>query len=126
MIGYSSEAELRCLANIKSFTATLKGLEELAPLMRNKWDKWQRYRVKLVAAGRCPHCGKPCAPYRECEERRQKKAEYVKKRRQRLNPNYTPYRPIGPDDKRKLPHQRHHPGITPAEALGLIRDQRHE
>lgn len=33
-------------------------------------DKYQRYKQKCVSEGRCPHCGKPCAPYYECDERR--------------------------------------------------------
>jgi len=33
-------------------------------------DKYQKYRKKMVGAGRCPHCGKTCAPYYECEDRR--------------------------------------------------------
>ena len=33
-------------------------------------DKQQRYRQKCISEGRCPHCGKPCAPYYECEVRR--------------------------------------------------------
>lgn len=33
-------------------------------------DKYARYRVKQQEVGRCPHCGKPCAPYYECNDRR--------------------------------------------------------
>lgn len=33
-------------------------------------DKYQRYKQKCVSEGRCPHCGKPCAPFYECDERR--------------------------------------------------------
>jgi hypothetical protein len=33
-------------------------------------NKYQRRAASLVARGRCPHCGKPCAPYYECGERR--------------------------------------------------------
>jgi hypothetical protein len=33
-------------------------------------NKNRRYRAKCVAEGRCPHCGKPCAPFYECSERR--------------------------------------------------------
>ena len=36
-------------------------------------DKYQRYRAKCINEGRCPHCGKPCAPYRTCEARRERK-----------------------------------------------------
>lgn len=35
--------------------------------------KHERYRRKQVEAHRCPHCGKPCTPFYECEERRRKK-----------------------------------------------------
>lgn len=37
------------------------------PWMTNQ----QRYRLKAKASGCCPHCGKPCAPYLTCEERRE-------------------------------------------------------
>lgn len=33
-------------------------------------DKHQRYRQRKIVQGKCPHCGNPCAPYYECEERR--------------------------------------------------------
>lgn len=33
-------------------------------------DKHQRYRLKCRSEGRCPHCGKPCAPFAECDDRR--------------------------------------------------------
>lgn len=36
-------------------------------------DKYARHRIKCLMEGRCPHCGKPCAPYSECQERRAKK-----------------------------------------------------
>lgn len=42
-----------------------------------KQVKWQQQRIR---EGRCPHCGQPCAPYYECEERRAaKRARYVTK-----------------------------------------------
>lgn len=31
------------------------------------------YKRRLVEQGKCTHCGKPCAPYRECQERREYK-----------------------------------------------------
>lgn len=31
------------------------------------------YRARLKASGKCPHCGKPCAPFFECPERREYK-----------------------------------------------------
>lgn len=36
-------------------------------------NKYDRYRQKQNEKGHCPHCGKPCAPYYECKERREKK-----------------------------------------------------
>ncbi len=33
-------------------------------------DKQARYGLSNRLAGRCPHCGKPCSPYGECEQRR--------------------------------------------------------
>lgn len=44
-------------------------------------DKHQRYRRKCISEGRCPHCGKPCAPYVECPERRTYKRISVALRR---------------------------------------------
>jgi len=38
--------------------------------LRYPKDKHGRYRRKCLLNRRCPHCGKPCAPYSECEERR--------------------------------------------------------
>lgn len=37
-------------------------------------DKFARYRQKQLKMGNCPHCGKTCAPYAECPERRTYKA----------------------------------------------------
>lgn len=37
-------------------------------------DRHKKRRLQLRSAGLCPHCGKPCAPYYWCEERR----EYVR------------------------------------------------
>jgi hypothetical protein len=36
-------------------------------------DKHSRWRQKMVSEGRCPHCGKPCEPFYECEQRRANK-----------------------------------------------------
>lgn len=33
-------------------------------------DKCSRWRRRMAEQGRCPHCGKPCAPYYECHNRR--------------------------------------------------------
>jgi hypothetical protein len=34
------------------------------------YAKNARYRQKCISEGRCPHCGKLCAPYSICVERR--------------------------------------------------------
>lgn len=34
------------------------------------YAKNARYRLKCISEGRCPHCGKPCAPYSVCASRR--------------------------------------------------------
>jgi hypothetical protein len=39
-------------------------------------NKQTRYRRKIREQGRCAHCGKPCAPYAECAERRAYKRAY--------------------------------------------------
>jgi hypothetical protein len=42
------------------------------PMLKIEGNKRQeytrRYRAKTVAEGRCPHCGKPCAPRYYCSE----------------------------------------------------------
>lgn len=46
-------------------------------------NKHQRYRRRCIEQGKCPHCGKPCAPYGECEERRRYKAMNARTERTR-------------------------------------------
>lgn len=36
-------------------------------------NKTARWHERTVKKGRCPHCGKPCQPYRACEARRRYK-----------------------------------------------------
>lgn len=36
----------------------------------DRWRKQAAYAERQLAAGRCPHCGQPCAPYKRCEGRR--------------------------------------------------------
>jgi hypothetical protein len=48
--------------------------------------KNKRYREAQKAKGCCPHCGKPCAPYYECEERRAYKMAHRRARRLALGP----------------------------------------
>lgn len=36
-------------------------------------NKQKTYRQKRISEGKCPHCGKSCAPFYECEERREYK-----------------------------------------------------
>lgn len=38
--------------------------------MKAKWAKNAAYRRRCREEGRCAHCGRPCYPYAECEERR--------------------------------------------------------
>lgn len=38
------------------------------------------YKMRCISEGRCPHCGKPCAPFTECEDRRRYKRERYLKR----------------------------------------------
>jgi hypothetical protein len=38
-------------------------------------DKQSRWRLRCREEGRCDHCGKPCAPYAACEDRRREKRE---------------------------------------------------
>lgn len=59
-----------------------------------KYDKQRRYRNKCKEEGRCPHCGKMCAPYSACEERRKyhrelkSKTHYAKRQSPRLKVKY--------------------------------------
>ncbi len=55
--------------------------------------KHSRYRQKCKEEGRCPHCGKPCAPYHECEERHKAKTEGKVTRRRSGGPNDTRHLP---------------------------------
>ena len=43
-------------------------------------NKYEKYRRSCVQRGLCPHCGKPCAPFFECAERRAYKRQQYKKR----------------------------------------------
>lgn len=47
-------------------------------------DKWSAYRLRCLKTGKCTHCGKPCLPYAECEERRLYKRLHSRKRMRRL------------------------------------------
>jgi hypothetical protein len=49
-------------------------------------NKSQRYRARMKKEGRCPHCGKPCAPFFECEERRAYKNAQRRARLKGLGP----------------------------------------
>ena len=40
----------------------------------SKYQKNLNYRRRCQAKGLCPHCGKPCAPFFECETRREQRA----------------------------------------------------
>lgn len=61
-------------------------------------NKFVTYRLKCAADRRCPHCGKPCGPYYECEERRA-----YKRQRYRATKVYTkgPYTPALFDSRRQ-------------------------
>lgn len=39
-------------------------------------NKWQAYRLKNRREGKCPRCGKPCAPFAACADCRAKKARH--------------------------------------------------
>ncbi len=62
----------------------------------DKYDRHKAYRERSRVKGRCPHCGKFCAPYYECEERREKK---------RVARNRGIYN-VKVDDKRYLPRRK--------------------
>ena len=52
----------------------------------SRGKKTKRYRAKMKASGRCPHCGEPCAPYYECAERRAYKNAQRRARLRGLGP----------------------------------------
>ena len=67
-------------------------------------NKQQRYQKKMVASGRCPHCGKPCAPYYECEDRRSYRKSNLALRRMVNSSNInTVSCKTSTDDRRNLP-----------------------
>lgn len=61
----------------------------------------QRYAKRATADGRCAHCGKPCAPYTICEDRRaylrQKQAERHRKQGKAMRG------PVAFSDRRRWP-----------------------
>jgi len=63
-------AKLGCSANAARIKANRLGLHK-PPVETMGLTKEARYILKCRAEGRCPHCGKPCAPYKQCEERRE-------------------------------------------------------
>lgn len=88
--------------------------------MQGSVNKSQRYRAKRKAEGRCPHCGEPCAPYYECEERRAYKNARGRARRLGIGPivsaagqwiatnsnQLVPAYTSNADDARRLPRKR--------------------
>jgi hypothetical protein len=69
------------------------------PAKEDKRTKYTRYKQRMVADGRCPHCGRPCLPYYECAERRSKKNR-ARSLRSKFN------RSSKPDDVRKQPRKK--------------------
>lgn len=48
---------------------------------KRTFTKQARYRQRLIESGRCPHCGRPCQPYYECEDMRRKRRERYLRRK---------------------------------------------
>lgn len=63
-------------------------------LVRRRHDKYDRYRVRNIRSGRCPHCGRPCRPYYECAARRRYKRIRYRQRREAGMPAPTVRREI--------------------------------
>ncbi len=61
-------------------------------------NKYQRYRARLRAEVKCTHCGKLCAPYFECDDRR----EYKNRRHIRKKITKPSDRRLLPRGKRRL------------------------
>lgn len=51
-------------------------------------DRHGAYRKRCKEDGKCPHCGKPCAPFTECEERRNYKAKLRSQKTRFTRPNW--------------------------------------
>lgn len=49
-------------------------------ITRDPRDKQDAWKLRQIAAGRCPRCGKPCAPFYECETHRANKRREAKRR----------------------------------------------
>ena len=79
-VGVPSESELMCLHRARLWEGLVSFCQEVEEEPKEKYegDKYQRRRQKLAAEGCCPHCGKPCAPFVECEERRAYKRKKAK------------------------------------------------
>ena len=64
-------------------------------------NKFQRRAKRLRAEGRCDHCGRPCAPYFNCPERRAYKMwSYLKRRNGGIRQNRRVKIPCSLTDKR--------------------------
>lgn len=70
-------------------------------------DKHKKYRDKMRASGRCPHCGANPEPYTECETRR------AQKNKNRNKGVYT----IDKYDSRKVPRVGNKPVIYDADFI---------
>lgn len=101
-VGKPSESELMCLWRARLW----KGLIPICQVLEDDpveyeilpgTTKQERYRQRLIAEGRCPHCGKPCTPFAECEERRAYKQAKAK------NKTLVHKASGRPGDKRLLP-----------------------
>jgi hypothetical protein len=66
------------------------------------YAKSNNYRQRCRLDGRCPHCGKPCAPYAECADRREYKRAWHKARSGKQRGSYK----TNPDAKRRQPRPR--------------------
>lgn len=107
-LSFPSPAELRCLANLQEWEEGLRfyeahpdlldpaeeqeiarsaaaarpriaGLQEADP--GDKFASQTRYKKRQQAAGLCPHCGQPCAPFSECAARRSYKQKLYRNKR---------------------------------------------
>lgn len=75
------------------------------PIGADGLNKWQRRYRKLRKEGRCWHCGKPCAPWYECEDRRKYKyARYQKSSESRVKYRRPRKRKQGPNGSYDTAH----------------------
>ena len=122
-IGNPTERELMCLYRAGLWESLIPFCQEFEEVFKEeKGNKQKRYKEKLISEGRCPHCGVPCAPFVECEERRAYKSRKAKEK------TLVHKKSGKPGDKRFLPRRPEYDWrvVIVAANLGFAGGGRHE